>query len=157
MSRRWKIALIVSLALNLFLAGALAARLAWRWEQPRRGGHMEPAGGPGLSALTPERRDAFRVVVRRAAENNRPAMREVREARRSAARRFAAEPYDAAAVAAELRRASALEMRLRERMEVDILTYGGELSVAERAAVAPLLERGLRRVARGERRRDRRE
>lgn len=151
MSGRWRILLLISLAVNLFLAGLVAARLLPSWtpgEPARLTGRGQDSS---LSALTPDRRRALFEAVRRASQENRPLLRQVREARRSAARRFAAEPYDATAVAAELARANALELQIRRNVEASVLAYGGGLTLEERRAVAPLLERGLRRGLRGDR------
>ncbi len=143
MSSRWRVLLIVSLAVNLFLGGVLAARA------------FGDAGGRGersdarrwsrqadLEALSPERRAAFVQQMRRTVQDNRPLTRQMREARRAAGARFADEPYDAAAVAAALRRAEALEMELRRRVQAAILAQGALMTPAERAALAPLIERG---------------
>lgn len=152
MRTRWRVVLVVSLALNLFLAGALAARLAWRWSDERSAGRLSAHRGAGLDALTPERRQAFLDVVGRASRENNALYREMRAARAEAGRRFAATPYDPAAVAAQLDRANALELRLRRQIEQPIIAYAATIPSRERQTLSPVIERGLRRAVQLERR-----
>ncbi len=158
MSTRWRVILIVSLALNLFLAGALAVRLAWRWSEDRSAHRFATNRGSGLDALAPDRRQAFLDVVGRASRENNALYREMRAARAEAGRRFTATPYDPLAVAAQLDEANALELRLRRQIEQPIIGYAATISAEERQVLRPVIERGLRRTLRLERQeRERRE
>lgn len=142
MSGRWRVLLIVSLAVNLFLAGVVAARLISDGGRGERFDERRWSRQSGLDALRTPRRAAFVESMRDSFEENRPLMRQMRSARRAAGARFAAEPYDAAAVVAELQRAEALEMQLRRRVVARILEQGATMTPVERAALAPLVERG---------------
>lgn len=153
MSNRVRLLLVLSLAANLFLGGVVVAG-ATRWLADRDGSLMidtAPAQRP--DELTQARRRELNRVILTAAREGRPHWRELRAARREAAALFAANPYDPAAVAAQLRRARLLELDLRGRTEAAVVGYGSGLSAEERAAVAPLLERGLRPRRSGEGRR----
>ncbi len=102
-------ALMVSLALNLFLAGVLIGdRLAqWRDPVPTVAGPL--LGGLGLrgASLAPEARQELRRVLESYRRPLHERMRDLQESRLTAARALAAEPYDpkrAEAALAELRR-----------------------------------------------------
>lgn len=153
MSRRWMAVLAISLAVNLFFGGLVVGRwLASSSPVAERRG--ERGGMRSLQALPPDRRRVIRGELRRVAEESRPQAEAVRAARRAAASRFAQEPFDSAAVAADLARADQLELDLRRRVQAAILDEGARMTPAERAAVAPLLERGPRGLVRGGGRRE---
>ena len=114
LARRLAIALVASLALNLFLGGMATSR--WLFHPP------PPAhfAGPGdfghfnrraaLRALSGESRDRVEALWRQHVDDIRPRIRAVREARREVARQLLAEPIDDTA----LERAYA---RLREHAD----------------------------------------
>ena len=124
--------LLVSLALNLFLAGAIAASLltgaAWRHFRPGEPPAFHgPLGGLIASAGTQEDKAAFREMRRIMRENfrdARPMIKELRAARKEAARQIKAEPYDAEAVEAAM-------MKIHEVM--------GRLSLTTQKGIAAAL------------------
>ncbi len=95
LAKHWAIALLISVALNLFLGGLIAARYM-------RG----PRGGPSMGrhylrfdglrqVLGPEAKDAIDQVDAKYSDSIRQKMREAMEARRAATEALTAEPFDA--------------------------------------------------------------
>ena len=142
-SRGIKIALAVSVALNLAVVGLAAG--AWLKDGPTRGMPRDLSFGPFSEALSDEDRRA----LRKALFDRAPAFRETRAAARA---EFAAlvaalraDPFDASAVQTAL---AAIETRYTQRLalgrsliEARIL----EMSAEERLAFAERLDKGLRR------------
>lgn len=142
-SRGVKIALALSVALNLAVAGLAVG--AWLGDGPHRGMPRDMSFGPFSEALD----DTDRRVIRRALMERLGEFREQRAAARAefetllAALR--AEPFDAAALKAAL---AALEARNAERLDLGrslIETRLIEMTAEERAAFADRLEKHLRR------------
>lgn len=142
-SRGVKIALALSVALNLAVAGLAVG--AWLGHGPRQGMPRDMSFGPFSEALD----DTDRKAIRRALLERLGEFREQREAARTefetllAALR--ADPFDPGALKVAL---AALEARNAERLELGrslIETRLIEMSPEERAAFADRLEKGLRR------------
>lgn len=138
--RTLKIALAVSVALNLFAIGLAAGgvivgtRLADDRRAPRHQAFSET-----VSAMSPERRAAVRAEMRRVALIARPDFREARETRRRAVEMARGEPFDAAEVNALLARSRAAEARGRARLETGTVEILQTLSPADRAELAPTI------------------
>lgn len=145
-SRGVKIALALSVALNLAVAGLAVG--AWLGDGPRRGMPHDMSFGPFSAALD----DADRRALRRALLDR---LGEFRQQRKAAEAEFAtlvaslrAEPFDPAAMQAAL---TAIESRNAERLHLGrsmIETRLIEMSPEERQAFADRLERGLHRGGR---------
>ena len=145
-SRGVKIALVVSVALNLAVAGLAAG--AWLRDGPRGGMPRDMSFGPFSEALD----DADRKSIRRSLLER---VGEFREQRKAAKAEFEAllvalraEPFEPAAMQAAL---AAIEARNSERLELGrtlIETRLIEMSPEARRAFADRLEKGLRRVGR---------
>ena len=141
-----KIALAVSVALNLAVAGLAAG--AWLRDGPRGGMPRDMSFGPFSEALD----DADRKSIRRSLLER---VGEFREQRKAAKAEFEAlltslraEPFDPAAMQTAL---AAIEARNSERLELGrtlIETRLIEMSPEARRAFADRLEKGLRRVGR---------
>ena len=141
--RGLKIALAVSVALNLAVAGVVAG--AWLKDGPGRGTPRDLSFGPFSEALSPEDRRA----LRKALIDRAPGFREAREAARA---EFAAlldalraSPFDPATVQSAL---AAIEARNAGRLELGrslIEARIAQMSEADRLAFADRLESGLRR------------
>jgi uncharacterized membrane protein len=128
------IALIVSVAVNLFAVGAVVGALVLG---PRM--HMVVRGPPFWTAaaeLPPARREAYRKMLRSDAGEVREAMREARRARRDAWRSLGEPDSQPSAVAARLDHARQLEMRARSMVERRILDFAATLPPEERAILA---------------------
>lgn len=141
---RWmKIALVVSVALNLAVAGLVLG--AWLGDGPQKGMPRDLSFGPFSAALS----DADRRALRKDLMGRAGEFRLSREAARA---EFAAlldalraAPFDPTAMTATL---TAIETRNAERLELGrslIETRLIEMSAAERQAFANRLEKGLRR------------
>ena len=148
--RGWRVVLIVSLALNLLIVGAVGGWVLRHgiWGQGAHGPHvsrMAQMGGPLTHALDAEGRRAVAVQLR--------GERGERAARRAALREsFAgllddlrAQPFDPARVEARL---SAQRAQVAGRLEAGhgaLVAHLAAMSDAERAAYADRLEENVRR------------
>lgn len=149
--------LVVSLALNLLIAGGVAG--AWWMHRsgpaPDHARHAQGAGGPLTRALSPEDR---RAIMRRMMAAHRDRTAETvqgADARRAALEALIvalrAEPFDRVAASAYMaRQRAAMGMRL-ERAQAALLDRLEAMGAARRAAYADRLETALdaRRVRSG--------
>lgn len=135
------VALIVSIALNLLIAGALIGR----WTRP--------AGPPPLSwalqSVAPETREQLRgklrghlTEVQPLRENMRKAMQDVRDA-------AATEPLDTAVLTAALENARDAQQHYQAFLHSNVVEILASLPVEQRMAV---LRRTLEQEGRGEKR-----
>ena len=140
MSRRTlAIILFVSLAVNVFMIGAVVGGLVmgerFRHERPTAG-----RGGPPLwnaaNQLPPEQRRAYRALLRGEGGVAREGMREAHMARAAAWRGLAAQPFDPAVAKRDLGVARMREMQIRAGIEDRIIDYAAGLPPAERATLA---------------------
>jgi uncharacterized membrane protein len=156
MSRRaLLISLIISLAVNLFVVGAVAGALVIgsRMHQARPGGGFRAAGPlwGAAEGLSPERQDAYRAALRGEAGVVGGKLRAARQARREAWLSLREERFDPKTAAVALDRARALEFEARGDVERRIVNFAATLTPAERAQLAE----GLARAGPGRRHRDR--
>lgn len=143
MSRKTlSIALFVSLALNLFLVGAVAGGFVVG-HRIRGGGDDRPPAGRGppqlwraADVLPPEQARAYREALRDQGRAARVELHTVRAARLEAWRALGQEPFDAKAAKARLAGIRAEEAAARGRIEDRVVDFAGGLSPAERAALA---------------------
>jgi uncharacterized membrane protein len=141
---RWvKIALAVSLALNLAVAGLAAG--AWLREGRDRGMPRDMSFGPFTEALS----DADRRELRRALGDRAPGFREARREMRADLEQLLATlravPFDPAAAEEAL---ATITERTSDRLDLGRELMTGRIlsmSDAERQAFADRLERGLKR------------
>ncbi|MGV9005647.1 MAG: periplasmic heavy metal sensor [Brevundimonas sp.] len=140
-----KIALAVSVALNLFAVAAgvtvmvAQTRLEARVEAQRRGPRVPFM--TMVESMDPAVRTRVRQELRATAMASRPDFDEARSARRAAIAMAGEEPFDAAEVRALLERSRAAEMRGRARLEAGAVTVLGTLDVEDRKALSPILAR----------------
>jgi uncharacterized membrane protein len=138
-SRLAKIALIVSLVVNVFIIGG-AAGAAYMWLSMDRDVHTPGGGRPGLRAaareLPPERRRAFRESVRQTRRDLAAPVAEAREGRREVLRLLAAPEFDRAAIDAAFVRARNADAAIRARLEDSVITFAQTLSPEERKIFA---------------------
>jgi uncharacterized membrane protein len=134
------VVLFVSLALNLFLIGAVAGGLVVG--QRLRAAHPPPAargGQPPLwraaDALPPEKASAYRAALRSGGPQMRDAMRQARAARQTAWSGLAEEPFDAAAAKQRLAAIRAQEAQARGLVDDRVVDFAAQLSPAERAVL----------------------
>jgi uncharacterized membrane protein len=132
---RWMwIALVLSLAVNLFVAGA-AARALWHFRDAHGGPHPGPDGlSRYLRSLPADRRDEIASLIEAERAKSRALRRMAREKRRQAARAFEAEPFDAARLEAAAREASEARIALLRQREMLLSTLATKLTAEERRA-----------------------
>ncbi len=151
--RTLKIALAVSVALNLFAVAGGGAALVTRARVER---HVEAQRAPGrerafrdiVAALDPEVQQRVRTTLRASAMAARPDFEEARAARREAIARTEAATFEPAAVDALLERSRAAEQRGRARLEHDAVALLATLGPADRQALGVILKRHGRREGR---------
>jgi uncharacterized membrane protein len=149
MSRRaLVIALIVSVALNLFVVGGVAgaALMLFRMQggPPLAPPHPPPTFAMAEdvgSQLTPEHREQWMTTLKDAAVAAGPRLRQSHDLRREAWNRLAADPVDTQAVMAELTRARDLELQARGDIDRAVVTFAGGLPADERKKVADKLSK----------------
>lgn len=145
-SKSLKIALAVSVALNLFaVAGGVTYvvnrdRIERRIEDQRRPGREGPLAEV-LADLDPAVRQRVRTALRESALAARPDFEAARAARREAIDIAGQPTLDAARVESLLEQSRAAEMRGRTRLESGAVAVLATLTPEERKALAPILQR----------------
>ncbi len=143
MSLRFKIALVISLIVNVFLIGIglgvviTGARLAPAQAARRPVPNIWLAS----EALPQPDRAAFRQMLREQAAAVQPELKSVRIARREAASLISQPNYDPVAVQAALQRAREGEMHARGEIDAALAAYLTHLSPKERIALAEAIVR----------------
>ena len=145
-SKSLKIALAVSVALNLFaVAGGVTYvvnrdRIERRIEDQRRPGREGPLAEV-LADLDPAVRQRVRTALRESALAARPDFEAARAARREAIDIAGQPTLDATRVESLLEQSRAGEMRGRTRLENGAVAVLATLTPEERKALAPILQR----------------
>lgn len=145
------IALVISVAINLFLAGLIvggvvvARRVAEARPAEAAGPNRTPLWRAGDALPFPKRR-AFRQMFRQAGLDTRDAIRASRAIRREAIASMEAPGYDAKAAIDGMNRARQLDGQARSQVEARILEFAATLTPDERE----LLAQGLRRAMAGQ-------
>ena len=134
-----RIALLVSIILNLFLAGALMAGFI----SLRSGDRMINAGSLRIagSELPMAQRRPFRTVLRQARRAMRPTIIAGRAARTEAAALLRQPVINQAAVVAALDRARDADMAVRAAVERRAVGYAATMPPAARAKLADAMQR----------------
>lgn len=144
--RALKIALAVSVALNVFALAGGGAYLISRQqvdrkvEDQRRGGRQGPLTEV-LADLDPAARDRARQAMRQSALAARPDFEAARTARREAIEAAGAEQMDVARVRLLLDQSRAAELRGRARLENDAVSILAGMDPKDRKAMTPILQR----------------
>lgn len=139
------IALLVSLAVNLFVIGGVAGMALMEFRMlggPPPGPPRPPtfAMAEDISAtLAPEHREAWMTTMREAASNAGPRLRQSHDIRREAWGKLAADPVSAQAVLAELGQARDLEGQARSDIDRTVVTFAASLPADERKRLADKL------------------
>jgi len=143
--RRWRLALVASIILNLFLAGALIAGYA----SLRTGKRMISAGSLRVAGaeLPPDRRRAFRSALRETRRSLRPTVLASRAAKAEAAELLRQPAVDRRAVLAALDRARSADMAVRAAVERRAVIFAAGLPPADRARLADAMRRRGGRAA----------
>lgn len=144
------IGLIVSVALNLFLAGLIVggvvvARRAAELRPPAAAQNRVPLWRAGDELPQPKRR-AFRQMFRQAGLDTRDDIRRSRAIRREAIDSLESAGFDAKAAIASMNEARRVDSDARSQVEARILEFAATLTPQERE----LLAQGLRRALAGQ-------
>ncbi|MBP7649180.1 MAG: periplasmic heavy metal sensor [Phenylobacterium sp.] len=148
--RTLTLALVASVALNLFVIGAVVGAVVLG----HRAREVHGADSPrqplwrAADTLRPEHQRAYRQLLRGEAGRVGGQMRQARQARREAWNDLGGEPLDGPAISRRLTEARALEMTARGGVEDRIVAFAATLPPAERAELA----KGLARSGPGGRR-----
>lgn len=143
--RSWKIVLVVSLVLNVFLLGAIAGG-AYQWFAAHRATApaqvlaQQRALRFAAQPLSAQKQQAFVDGLKDARRDGRPFAREGREGRREVLRLLAAPQLDRAALDAALARTRAADSNLRAKVEGSIADFAATLSPEERVEFAESLK-----------------
>ncbi len=134
---RWlSIALFVSVALNLALAGALAAQ-AWRM---REGMRMEGRGPEGLARqLSPTGAEKARTLMRSRRPEAMELFTAIREARGDAQAALIAKPFDAARLARAMDQLRVANKSLQKHIQVGFIDLAGQVSHDDREKLSRLM------------------
>lgn len=139
--RRLAIVLIVSLALNLFLAGALGVFL---YRQASKAPPVTPTLVSAVDGLTPEHQAAFHAMLQAEGMRLKPLMHDAKISRREAATLFTQPNLDQAAVVSALTHARSQEEQARGELEEKVVQFAAPLSLKERQSLSIILKRGVK-------------
>ncbi len=131
MKSKWMaIALIGSLALNLALVGFMVGRATSPGFDPAR------AFPRWVKTLPEPRRDQLRPLIREHFRTIRPQLAEMRSAQRAVNHAITAEPFDAEALSAALAQMRKVQQSTFASTDRSFASFVGNLSQAERQALA---------------------
>jgi uncharacterized membrane protein len=137
--RSWKILLVVSLVLNVFLLGGIAGG-AYQWFAAHGGWGKAPAQRTALrfaaEDLPAERQKQFIDALKDARREGRDYAREGREGRHEVLTLLAAPQLDRAALDAALQRTREADSALRAQVESGVADFAATLTPEERIKFA---------------------
>jgi uncharacterized membrane protein len=141
------IALVISVALNLFLGGlivggSVVARRLAELQPPPAAGQRLPLWR-AADELPPPKRRAYRQMFRQAAMETREPVLQSRALRRDAIAALESPTYDAEAVVTAMGKARAKDMEARSEVEARIMRFAATLTPEERKVLAAGLRRAL--------------
>lgn len=146
MTGRWtRIALAVSLAVNVFLIGAGATVIARNAQGQLARSPTRPALRAAAMGLAPKDRDALMAMLHIQGRGAKHANREARALRAEAWGSLGAANFDPAAAKAKLARARALNHAARGAVENGVIDFAATLPPGERVALSQALGRGVLR------------
>ncbi|WP_420136550.1 periplasmic heavy metal sensor [Sphingomonas sp.] len=144
--KRWpRTLLVVSLVLNVFLAGAIASGI-WHWRH--HGEERNSWRRHVADALPALQAKAFHQAIKDVLRASKPVIMEGRAGRAEAVRLFGQPNYDAAAVMTQLDRARGADTILRTNIERRVVQFGATLPQDQRQRLAKALEEGPLRQGR---------
>jgi uncharacterized membrane protein len=136
----------LSVALNLFLLGAIGGGVAWMNFGPR----MIPAGSLRVagSELPADQRRAFRQALRQARASMNEQLLTARQARAAAAELVKAAELDQAALRVVLEEARNADFKVRSAVEEEALNFVATLSQDDRRRLADAIDARNERMSR---------
>lgn len=135
--------LFVSLALNVFVAGAFVGAKLNRGPPDGGGQELRPRNpvAAAVAVLPPDAQAAWREQMPEFARTYGPKVRQARRLMRQTMLGFGDEPFDADAALADLRKARDLEAESRTEMDRRIVTFAAGLPRPERRRFGEALAR----------------
>lgn len=129
-----KIALAVSLVLNVFILGAAAG--AWFWRSAPAGPQQQDQGLASVGqALDADKRQAFREMLAQARHDAQPDSKAARDARDKLAQLLHQTELDRNAIDAALDMTRAADVRVRARIEAAVIDFAESLDPKDRAVL----------------------
>jgi uncharacterized membrane protein len=141
--RGLKIALAVSLVVNVFIIGAVAGFLLTPVLAPPTAQAMKNPTIAAGEQLNPDDRAAFHQMLSDASQASGPTVLDSRLARRELIQLLKTEPFDRAGATAAMARARADDQQVRARLDEAVLDFAAKLSPQERAAMAEGFRRAV--------------
>jgi len=138
MNKTVRLTLVVSLILNVLLAGVLLGALPSRWSRESFHRHRLEAAAERLPEPA---RSRFRVRIEEVRAQAQPLRDEMERARSEALRAFSAEPFDPVVFDRQVRRISELRLKLSAHLTAGMKQLAGELPPEQRQALAEALTR----------------
>ena len=140
-SHAMKIALAVSLTLNVFILGAVAG--AWFWRSVPIFAQSDPGLAGAAQALEPTQRQAFRQALAKARHDAQPDSQAARDARDKLAQLLNKADLDRNSIDAALDMTRTADVRVRARIEAAVIDFAESLDPKSRAIlIAGLASRG---------------
>ncbi|SCM76974.1 putative membrane-associated protein [uncultured Pleomorphomonas sp.] len=127
-----KIALALSLALNVFILGAAAGAWIWRLA-PMPAQPADQGLASAAQAMAPDQRQAFRQALAKARSDAQPDSQAARDARDKLARLLKEADLDRDAIDATLETTRAADIRVRARVEAAVMDFAEGLDSQSRA------------------------
>jgi len=129
-----KIALAVSLALNVFILGAAAG--AWFWRSAPMPAQQPDQGlASAAQAMEPAQRQAFRQALAKARQDAQPDSQAARDARNKLAQLLNQTNLDRNTIDATLETTRAADTRVRARIETAVVDFVEGLDPKSRAVL----------------------
>jgi uncharacterized membrane protein len=140
MGRSLKIAMIVSLVLNVFLLGAIAGG-TYRFAHQHTASAQQRGLRFAASELSSARQQQFRAALRQARRDAAPLIETSRDGRREIAQLLAAPALDRAALDAALARTRESDVAARARIETAVADFAATLTPDERVKLVDAMRR----------------
>ncbi|QGZ58538.1 periplasmic heavy metal sensor [Paraburkholderia acidiphila] len=142
--RSWKMLLVGSVLLNVFLLGGIAGG-AWRWFAVRGEPQAQPAQRVALrfatDELSPQRQQQFAQALKSSRREGRQYARDGRDGRRAVLDLLAAPQLDRNAIDAALTRTRTADTALRAQIESGVVDFAATLTPEERVKFVEGLEK----------------
>lgn len=127
-----KIALTVSLVLNVFVLGAAAGAWFWR-SKPAVSQPQDQGIAAAGQALPPDKQQAFRETLAKARHDAQPDSKAARDARDKLAQLLNQSELDRASIDAALDMTRAADVKVRARIEAAVIDFAESLDPKDRA------------------------
>ncbi|WP_165790887.1 periplasmic heavy metal sensor [Pleomorphomonas carboxyditropha] len=128
-----KIALALSLALNVFILGAAVGAWIWRLAPMPAAQPADQGLASAAQAMAPDQRQAFRQALAKARSDAQPDSQAARDARDKLARLLKEADLDRDAIDATLETTRAADIRVRARVEAAVMDFAEGLDSQSRA------------------------